>query len=366
MDVNRALSSKVPADPKQLKTLERITTRCAKDVEKGRYVPAKPAEMLPTQPPSALPVAPSTASPSASNFNDLNLNNITIPEPPTLQQSAPNFEQIDSAENYFDDIDANEDAEKLAQKAAADANKPLDVKIAALRDSYQGQHDRAFFTAAAKGDLRGLTAINQYLKSPDLVDANGNTPLLIAVLNGRFEAAKFLLAQKANPNAQNKAGQAALHIAVFSRRPDIVQMLIVNKANLNLAYGEGFTPLILAIMNRDEIAVQTLLIAGADVKTAMKDGNLPIHIAVAADNGKILQMLKNYGADLNVENGQGYTPLMVAAAQNKVAAASALLALGADYTRTDVYGRSAAQIAYGLGNQQIVNLVLTMQENQRR
>jgi len=392
MDVNRALTNKIPADKSDLKALSKATRDCAKAIKNGTYTPASSAypTALPTAPAPTtsttlppLPAPPgitptttpaSTGSvniPTPPSFKDLD--NLTIPAPPTLQASAPNFDKEaakEGTESYFTDteIDAGEDAGKVAKQSATaalprgNADAPLDVEVQDLRDKYQGQHDQAFFEAAAQGNIRALTAINQYLKSPDIIDRVGNTPLIIAVEHGQANAASYLIQNGANVNYQNKNGQSPLHIAVYKNRQDIVQLLLRSKANVNASYGNGFSPLILALMSRNEMMVQTLIIAGANIKAPMADGNFPIHIATSMDDAKDIQVLKNYGADLNVENAQGYTPLMVAASQNRVFAASALLGLGADFNRTDIYGRTPAQIAYSLGNQQVVNLILTMQE----
>jgi len=47
--------------------------------------------------------------------------------------------------------------------------------------------------------------------------ANGSTALLVAILNGHYSLATFLLDHGANPNVADKDGKAALYAAVEMR-----------------------------------------------------------------------------------------------------------------------------------------------------
>lgn len=53
----------------------------------------------------------------------------------------------------------------------------------------------------------------------DLAQANSATPLHIAVSMGHTEAVEVLLAQGADPDAQNSTGNTALHIAASKGAP---------------------------------------------------------------------------------------------------------------------------------------------------
>jgi ankyrin repeat protein len=350
INVNRALTNKIPANPKHLDVLSRITRKCVRDIEKGQYNPDAEA------------VAPTPAK-QPQSFDDLN--NFTIPQPPELEKSTPNFSQ-ENTEEYFDEPEISQEQLKLEKEQAERARRAAAIEVDNLKDSYKGQYDKLFFKAAGTGDMQALKAIIQYLPNVDIIDNAGNTPLIVATAAGQTRSMNFLIENMANVNHRNKEGQQAIHVAVFNGKQEPVRVLLTNKADINSVYGEGFSPLHLAIMRKDESLLQTLIISGAKVGIALTDGNLPIHIATSADAPQIIQILHNYGADLNAENPQGYTPLLIASSQNKAAAASTLLALGADYAYSDIYGRTPLQIASSLGYQQIVNLILTVQEQKSR
>lgn len=347
INVNRALANNIPANNQHLDVLAKTTSKCAKDIAEGTYTANQTASTNLVPAPAALPV---------QSFNDLD--SLTIPAPPALQKSTPDFSED---AGYFEDFEIDEEAERLAaeEQARAAQNK---YGVKKLTDIYKGQYDAEFFKAAKIGDVVALKAIKQYLPTVNIVDSVGNTPLIEAAAAGQNAAISFLISHNGDVNLRNNEGQQAIHAAVFNGHAGTVSLLLEKKADVNSEYGNGFTPLNLAIIKRSAQMVQNLIIAGAQPSKAMGDGNLPIHIATTANSPEIISILHNYGADLNAENGQGYTPLMIASSQNKTASASALLALGTDFNKIDIYGRTAVQIAATLGHQQIVNLILTAQE----
>lgn len=84
-------------------------------------------------------------------------------------------------------------------------------------------------------------------------NAEGNTPLLIAVRNGHFEAALSLLLAGADPNVVNQAlGDSPLHIVARQGKTDIVKALAVFGADLDVKNKAGDTPLALAKKSSSE------------------------------------------------------------------------------------------------------------------
>ncbi|KAH3766247.1 hypothetical protein Pelo_1921 [Pelomyxa schiedti] len=102
---------------------------------------------------------------------------------------------------------------------------------------------------------KGLPSAYQILdvlisNGPDVDRKNetGSTPLVIAVVNNRFELVQLLLQSGANPNIPDKRGNTPLHIAVECKFFTIVQLLLkYNDTNLeakNLQNQKPLAPLI--------------------------------------------------------------------------------------------------------------------------
>ena len=99
------------------------------------------------------------------------------------------------------------------------------------------------FTAAFMGDVKSIhqhgkagTDLNQH-------DKYGSTPLNIAIVFGKTDAALALINEGANINAKNADGSTPLHNAAFFCRPEIVKVLLENGADKTIKNSYGSTPL---------------------------------------------------------------------------------------------------------------------------
>ncbi len=109
---------------------------------------------------------------------------------------------------------------------------------------------------------------------------------------------QYLLQHKADPNIRDAKGNTPLMLAALAGRDDLVDLLITYKANLNLANSSGQTPLILAVNSRNEGIARTLLAKGADPDQrdnmaglsardyALRDSRSPTMIALFKDAPK--------------------------------------------------------------------------------
>ena len=80
---------------------------------------------------------------------------------------------------------------------------------------------------------------------PELLEAtdeNGNTPLILAAATGQDDLVKVLIAQGANPNAQNHEGETAALHAVAGGEADIVRLLRAAGADMHVPSSNGTTP----------------------------------------------------------------------------------------------------------------------------
>ena len=100
--------------------------------------------------------------------------------------------------------------------------------------------------------------------------------LRTAAMNGDVGRVRSLLAQGANPNAQDNHGWTALRFAVNSDEPEIVRLLVGS---------------------------------GADPSMQDKFGTSPVHAAMTVKSARAFEALRQENVDFNVRNGSGKTPL---------------------------------------------------------
>ncbi len=91
----------------------------------------------------------------------------------------------------------------------------------------------------------------------------GDTPLLLAVLEGKGPTIHFLLANGADPNFATKEGLTPLMAAVHNGNFAIVQMLLNKKAAVSAKTNDGHTALKIAEEQKLTALVQLLTAAGA-------------------------------------------------------------------------------------------------------
>ncbi|MES2445049.1 MAG: ankyrin repeat domain-containing protein [Pseudomonadota bacterium] len=92
----------------------------------------------------------------------------------------------------------------------------------------------------------------------------GDAALHIVAKNGDPVFLRYLIQKGANPNVQDAAGNSPMMVAVNSGFDEGVGILITYHANVNLPNNSGETPLIRAVQLRKRDLVVTLLAAGGD------------------------------------------------------------------------------------------------------
>ncbi|GBM91403.1 Ankyrin-3 [Araneus ventricosus] len=98
-----------------------------------------------------------------------------------------------------------------------------------------------------------MWVINKLLKHEsidcNLVDSNGDSPLMVAVKDRQMETAEMLLWNKANPNVCNNVSETPLHVA-FSLPPNSIEIqLLLSGASIYSVDKKGQTPLDILIKN---------------------------------------------------------------------------------------------------------------------
>ena len=188
-------------------------------------------------------------------------------------------EQIDVIRNWIDQGAEWPDA--LSGETVTSQPDPSVVRMTyALRNG-----NRQEFTRALRDNPQSVNG-----QGP-----GGWTPIMLAALYGDVEDVRHLLAQGANPNAQNDAGGTALMYAVEDANK--TRLLLDRGADANARSGEGRTPLLIAVGRSGSNAVVSLLLErGASASVRLPDGRGALQLAVAARDASLLSLLLDHGA----------------------------------------------------------------------
>ncbi|CAH0756291.1 unnamed protein product [Diatraea saccharalis] len=246
------------------------------------------------------------------------------------------------------------------------------------------------------------------MAAPDLAtvrDADGLTPLHLAVVHGNVPLVQALLAAGADVNAQDDEQHTVVHWATVcgevgalravlaagadAATPDqhggyplhyaaqmcgapaatdhqsrgaaleVLRALVrEGGARVDVRDADGRTPLLWAASAGSAAAVLALHQAGARVDDADRDGLTALHCASARGHTEALETLVGLcGARVDVADSHGCTPLHYAAALGHADATAALLEHGADAHRQDRRGRSPAHTAAAKGQIETVRIL---------
>ena len=234
---------------------------------------------------------------------------------------------------------------------------------------YLNDYRALAFQALSQGDLTTLRALTHkideiYSQMPHDTDAekatgkkkrplngleirdnNGNTLLVRSIMAGRFTAARMLLGEGANPNAQNNSGNTALHVAAYAGRLDMVNLLLDMGADRNIKDHYGRTALTLAAEQKHNDISQILLMKGGNPNLAMSDGMTPLITVIEQNNEQAVLRLIKSGADVNLPDANGQTPLMHAANLGYARIVDILVNNGANLFTQDRTGLTAEMYA---------------------
>ena len=245
----------------------------------------------------------------------------------------------------------------------------------------------------------------------NLVDPDGATALVIAIINAHYEFAALLLEAGADPNVvDTEAGMGPLYatvdmhrLAVGHGRPnpkpvglmsgvDLVKKLLERGADPNRrlkkallkrhhtggdsALGEGATPFLRAAKSGDIEMMRALVAGGADPKLAMPTGANALLFAAGLgwrngspaapsyDQGseeeavEAIRFLLEAGFDIHGTNDAGDTALHAAVSGREAEAIVAfLVGLGADSEKKNKRGQTPLSLATAKGNDAITSLL---------
>jgi len=252
--------------------------------------------------------------------------------------------------------------------------------------------------AARQGCLECARILVDAKAHVSALDPDGISVTLLAIINGHYDVAAFLVDKGADVNAADRTGRTALYSAVDfhtppqSNRPapkevdssvaslDLIKALLAHGANVNAALktaqpyrtktdrGDdtmlttGTTPLLRAAKAGDAEVVRLLIEKGADPKLATRSGINSLMAAAGlgtkeedtvgrfktqADIIASIAPCLKAGADVNAVDNRGQTALHGAAAQGYDQVVKYLAEHGANVSLKDKQGKTALDSAIG-------------------
>lgn len=151
--------------------------------------------------------------------------------------------------------------------------------------------------AARDGNVETVRELAGQGTALDARGENGETPLILAILEGHADVADTLIELGADVMARNERGLTPLHAAAYAGSAGTAQLLLDRGAELeDRSNVSGTTPLIVAA-EQNHVAVAELLLArGADLKIPDGDGFTALTQAWAKQRAEMVRMLKRHGA----------------------------------------------------------------------
>jgi len=222
------------------------------------------------------------------------------------------------------------------------------------------------------------------------------TPLMFAAREGDLESARLFVAAGADVNAIGGDGKDVLGLAIFNGNYELASFLIDNHAKVNQADAQGFTPLFWAVDRRNMETppnfpwmvttdplplIRKLLDAGANPnavvnntpRARMRDGSPRIVFGTAlmraAFSGdlELVKLLLSHGADPHIVSKDNETTLMAAcgtgfingyskgrSAAERLEVVKLLVQLGEDVNAADNYGITPLMVAANLGEMPVI------------
>jgi ankyrin len=274
--------------------------------------------------------------------------------------------------------------------------------VKALIDHGADVHARSNFVAAANGrGFEGRTPSRPAEGQKVEEFASGwLTPLHFAAREGDLASAKLLVAAGVDVNAAAGDGKDALGLAIFNGNYEVASFLVDSRSGVNRADTQGFTPLFWAVDRRNmETApnfpwmvttdplplVKKLLDAGANPnalvnntpRARMRAGSPRIVFATALMRAafsadlELSKLLLAHGADPTIISKDGETMIEAAAglgfiqgyskgrsAAERLEVVKLFVSLGADVNQADDYGITPLMVAGNIGDTKIIQYLV--------
>ena len=197
----------------------------------------------------------------------------------------------------------------------------------------QKDDNKSLLTAVVAGKAESVKALIAAGADVNVTDSKGMTPLILAVFLDNENCVEVLIAGHADVNAkETHLGNTALMTAAKTGNAGILKALIAARADVNAKDKEGWTAL---MKTHDAGIIKVLRAAGADVNAKNNIGLTALMYTEDAGSAKVLIAA---GADVNAKDNNGATALLGAALAKDAGRVKVLIAAGANVNEKDNTG----------------------------
>jgi len=157
------------------------------------------------------------------------------------------------------------------------------------------------------------------------------------------ETRALQLIKTVNRDSRNESGQTLLIVACKNKRFQVAEILITAGADLNAVTTTGFHTMFFISDTNNETLLDRAVRRGGKLDVRAPDGTTLLHRA--AEDGLLssIRYLISKKADLNARTTAGGTPLMFAASNGKSKVIKELLAAGADPRLTVLWDNNSPE-----------------------
>jgi ankyrin repeat protein len=232
-------------------------------------------------------------------------------------------------------------------------------------------------------DANGRTPLEIAMKKSDarlaklLIDSGanvfvktyGDSMLYLAAKYGKPRIAAQLMAKRVNIHQKNYLGETALLVAIQQDQLTIARALLKAGANPHIKDENNNSPMGYALSKKDLSFVKMLIAKKVNINKISDSKESPLMTAVKSENIPLVKLLISNGVrQKTVDKETGNTPLHIAVAQEDTTILQLLLAAKADVNAANkltayTSGRTALHIATEAGNLKKMRLLLNAGAN---
>ncbi|KAK7243338.1 hypothetical protein RIF29_38131 [Crotalaria pallida] len=311
-------------------------------------------------------------SPPASPDNDLvkgSVSNVTEPSP------VPELEVPQENPNHLHRLVSEGDATGVRDLLAKAASENGNNYISSLLEAQNSDGQTALHLACRRGSAELVEAILEYEEANvDVLDKDGDPPLVFALAAGSPECVRSLITRNANVRSRLRDGfgPSVAHVCAYHGQPDCMRELLLAGADPNAVDDEGESVLHRAVAKKyTDCALVILENGGCRSMTILNSKNLtPLHLCVATWNVAVVKRWVEVATSdeiaeaIDIPSSIG-TALCMAAASKKDHESEGrelvriLLAAGADPSAQDLQnGKTVLHTAAMTNDVDLVKVIL--------
>jgi len=199
------------------------------------------------------------------------------------------------------------------RRSSEESQSPKCAEFRSTEESQLLQDE--YFRAIEANDVVGVKALLDFGITIECRNAQSNTGLIVAAMNGFYEILSCVLTEGAagHVNCSNDDGFTALQYSAKLGDQDIVKCLLNCRADVNSKNKFHQTPVMLAARHGHSKVTEMLLRYGASIEKRDRGGRNALMMAARNGHVEVIEVLLKANANVNVVDRRGKTALTLMA-----------------------------------------------------